>query len=156
MFSQDEFTRAARAHMDTIYRTAYSCTRSPADAADVTQDVLLALYKTDTVFESDEHLRRWLIRVTVNRCRMIFRSPWHRRESIDAYENSLAFDQPADRSLFDAVMRLPKEYRIPVLLYYYEGYSTAEAASLLSIPERTFSTRLHRARAKLKTFLEEE
>ena len=156
MFSNDTFARIVRQHADTVYRVAYAWLRSPADSSDVTQDVLLALYRTDTAFASEEHLRRWLIRAAINHCKMLFRSPWHRRESIDAYENTLAFEQDADRTLFDAVMSLDKEYRMPLLLYYYEGYSTAEAAAMLGIPQRTMSTRLHRARAKLRTILEEE
>lgn len=156
MFSNDTFARIVRQHADTVYRVAYAWLRNPADANDVTQDVLLALYRTDTAFASDEHLRRWLIRAAINRCKMLFSSPWHRRESIDAYENTLAFEQDADRTLFDAVMSLDKEYRMPLLIYYYEGYSTAEAAAMLGIPQRTMSTRLHRARAKLRTILEEE
>lgn len=53
-------------------------------------------------------------------------------------------------------MALDKKYRVPLLLFYYEGYSTAEIASMLSIAEKTVSTRLFRARAKLRTILEEE
>ena len=50
----------------------------------------------------------------------------------------------------------PIHDRMPLLLFYYEGYTTAEAASMLGIPEKTVSTRLYRARAKLRTILEEE
>ena len=58
--------------------------------------------------------------------------------------------------LFQAVMELDKKYRVPVLLFYYERYSTAEIASILKIPEKTVSTRLFRAKAKLKNYLKEE
>ena len=69
---------------------------------------------------------------------------------------TLSFEQPRDGELFKAVMALDKKYRVPLLLFYYEGYTTAEAASMLGIPEKTVSTRLYRARAKLRTILEEE
>ena len=111
MFSNEAFARTAERYMDTIYRVAYGWLKNPDDANDVTQDVLIELYKTEKAFESDAHLKNWLIRATVNRCKMLFRSPW---------------------------------------------YSTAEVASMLRIPEKTVSTRLFRARAKLKTILEEE
>lgn len=116
----------------------------------------IELYKTDKAFESDAHLKNWLIRVTVNRCKMLFRSPWRRHEDIDDYAETLSFEQPRDGELFKAVMALDKKYRVPLLLFYYEGYTTAEAASMLGIPEKTVSTRLYRARAKLRTILEEE
>ena len=75
---------------------------------------------------------------------------------IDDYAETLSFEQPRDEGLFKAVMALDKKYRVPLLLFYYEGYTTAEAASMLGIPEKTVSTRLYRARAKLRTILEEE
>ena len=154
--TEEQFTPLAQRYMDTVYRVAYSYLRSPSDADDVTQDVLIQLYKTDKAFESDAHLKNWLIRVTVNRCKMLFRSPWRRHEDIDDYAETLSFEQPRDGELFKAVMALDKKYRVPLLLFYYEGYTTAEAASMLGIPEKTVSTRLFRARAKLRTILEEE
>ena len=138
MFSNEAFAQNAEKYMDTVFRVAYGWLKNPDDANDVTQDVLIELYKTDKAFESDAHLKNWLIRVTVNRCK------------------TLSFEQPRDGELFKAVMALDKKYRVPLLLFYYEGYSTAEIASMLSIAEKTVSTRLYRARAKLRTILEEE
>ena len=153
--TDQQFVPLAQRYMDTIFRVAYSYLRSQADADDVTQDVLIQLYKTETAFESDDHLKHWLIRVTVNRCKNIFRSPWRKVEDIADYENSLTFEAPEHRELFDAVMVLDKRYRLPVLLYYYEGYSQKEIAGLLSLPEETVRTRLFRARGKLKATLTE-
>ena len=65
------------------------------------------------------------------------------------------FEQPQYRELFDAVMSLDRRYRLPVLLYYYEGYRQKEIAGLLGIPEETVRTRLARARDKLKHILSE-
>ena len=156
MFSNEAFAQNAEKYMDTVFRVAYGWLRNPDDANDVTQDVLVELYKTDKAFESDAHLKNWLIRVTVNRCKMLFRSPWRRHEDIDNYAETLPFEQPQDGELFKAVMMLDKKYRVPLLLFYCEGYSTSEVASMLGLPEKTVSTRLFRARAKLRTILEEE
>ena len=153
--TDQQFVPLAQRYIDTIFRIAYSYLRSQADADDVTQDVLIQLYKTETAFESDDHLKHWLIRVTVNRCKNIFRSPWRKVEDIADYENSLTFEAPEHRELFDAVMALDKRYRLLVLLYYYEGYSQKEIAGLLSLPEETVRTRLFRARGKLKATLTE-
>lgn len=155
MLQNDEFARAAEKHMDTIYRVAYSWLKNPDDANDVTQDVLIQLYKTNKEFSSDSHLKNWLIRVTVNQCKMVFRSPWSKMEDIDAYAETLGFEREDYRELFEAVMGLEKKYRVPLILYYYEGYSTSEIASILKLPENTISTRLFRARAKLKNTLGE-
>jgi RNA polymerase sigma factor (sigma-70 family) len=83
MFSNEAFAQNAEKYMDTVFRVAYGWLKNPDDANDVTQDVLIELYKTDKAFESDAHLKNWLIRVTVNRCKMLFRSPWRRHEDID-------------------------------------------------------------------------
>lgn len=136
MFSNEAFAQNAEKYMDTVFRVAYGWLKNPDDANDVTQDVLIELYKTDKAFESDAHLKNWLIRVTVNRCKMLFRSPWRRHEDIDDYAETLSFEQPRDGELFKAVMMLDKKYRVPLLLFYYEGYTTAEAASISAFPKR--------------------
>ena len=154
--SNEEFATFAEKYMDTIYRVAYSWTKNTDDANDVTQDVLIQLYKTTKEFESDSHMKNWLIKVTVNCCKMIFRSPWSKMEDIENYGETLGFEDESYLELFQAVMNLDKKYRVPLMLFYYEGYSTAEIASLLGIPEKTVSTRLFRAKGKLRNYLEEE
>lgn len=113
--TEQQFSPLAARYMDTVFRVAYSYLRSPADADDVTQDVLIQLYKTDKAFDDDAHVKNWLIRVTVNRCKNVLRAPWHRTEDIADYENSLSFEEPQCHELFDAVMALDRRYRVPVL-----------------------------------------
>ena len=153
--TDEQFTPLAERYMDTVFRVAYSYLRCRDDADDVTQDVLIQLYKEDKAFESDAHIKNWLIRVTVNRCKNVLRAPWHRTEDIADYENSLTFEEPQCRELFEAVMSLDRRYRLPVLLYYYEGSRQREIAALLGVPEETVRTRLSRARDKLKHILSE-
>ena len=154
--SKEEFVVFTEKYMDTIYRVAYSWTRNSHDANDVTQDVLIQLYKTTREFESDSHMKNWLIRVTVHQCKLLFRSPWSKMEDIGEYADTLEFEEESHLDLFQAVMNLDKKYRVPILLFYYENYSTTEIASILGIPEKTVSTRLFRAKAKLKNYLKEE
>lgn len=154
--SNEEFATFAEKYMDTIYRVAYSWTKNTDNANDVTQDVLIQLYKTTKEFESDSHMKNWLIKVTVNCCKMIFRSPWSKMEDIENYGETLGFEDESYLDLFQAVMNLDKKYRVPLMLFYYEGYSTAEIASLLGIPEKTVSTRLFRAKGRLRNYLKEE
>ncbi len=156
MFTREQFTSLAQKHMDMIFRLAYSYLRSREEADDVTQNVLLALWRTDKTFESGEHVRAWLIRVTVNECKKILRSPWRKRsEPLEDYENTLAFETDRDRDLYEAIMALDRKYRAVIVLYYYEGYSIAEIGHLLGIPDPTVGTRLARARERLKNMLTE-
>lgn len=155
MFTNEHFTALAKRHMDTVFRVALSYLKSPADADDITQTVLLKLYRYTGTFENDAHIRNWLIRVTVNACRSALRSPWRRMEDIEAYANSIEFPTQEHGELFEAVMVLPAKYRVVIYLFYYEGYSTRELASILNLPEATVRTRLLRGRERLRKTLTE-
>ena len=155
MFTDDEFTCIARRHMDTVFRLALSYMRSRADADDITQNVLLKLYRYEGDFQSESHIKNWLIRVTINECKSALRSIWRRTEDIEDYVNSLVMPSQEHTDLLEAVMKLPAKYRAAIYLFYYEGYSTAEMAQLLSIPEATVRTHLVRGRERLRKMLTE-
>ena len=155
MFTDEQFTCLVTRYIDTVYRVAFNYLKSPADADDITQTVFEKLLMAKITFESDEHIRNWLIRVTINACKKVLRSPWHRNESFDTYAGTLAFQDPAHSELFFAVMDLPKKYRIPIYLHYYEEYSTQEIAQILKIPKNTVCTHLKRGRELLKKQLQE-
>ncbi len=148
---REAFDAAARQHRDTVYRVALHVLASPADAEDAVQEVFLRLFTHKGGFESPEHLRRWLIRVTVNTCRNTLKSWWRRRRvSLDTVGELPVFDQPEDRTLFEAVMALPEKYRTVLGLFYYEELSTAQIAQVLGLRQSAVTTRLSRARKLLK------
>lgn len=156
MQTNESFACAVRDHKDTVFRVAFSYMKNPDDAEDITQNVFLKLFQCRTAFESFEHLRSWLIRVTVNECKSVFRAPWRRTENLEDYAQELAMPTPEHTELFLTVMGLPEKYRIVIYLFYYEGYSTEEIAGLLGLPAATVRTRLARGRKKLRTILTEE
>ena len=121
----------------------------------MTQNVLIRLYRYRGDFENTEHLRRWLIRVTINECKSLFRKPWRRVEDIENLADSLSAAQDETKAVLSDVMRLPERFRVPIVLYYYLGFSTSEIAELLHVPAATVRTRLARGRSKLKFILEE-
>ena len=97
------------------------------------QTALLRLLECKTDFESDEHIRRWLIRVTVNEARKVLRTPWRKRVlPLEEARDAPVFDAPEERELFSAVMALPRSYRMAVYLFYYENLSTEEIAAAMS------------------------
>ena len=155
MLTNEQFTCLARRYIDTVYRVALNYIKSPADADDITQNVFLKLLQEKKPFDSDEHAKRWLIRVTVNECKNLVRSRWWRAESFEEYAGTLAFDNQAQSDLFHMVMALPRKYRLPIYLYYYEGYSTQEIGQLLKLPKNTVCTQLKRGRELLKESLQE-
>lgn len=183
-----QFRAIVDAYADMVYRIALNQTRRGADADDVVQAVFLKLYEKPPVWlgrasaaeqadggrslrssrsaapnaATDERLRAWLIRVTVNECRNLWRTLWHRRvelrEVSDAdtppYEEP-AFSESAHERLYAALGELPEKCRIVVHLFYFEDMGTREIAVVLGIKEPTVRTRLVRARKLLKQTLKE-
>ena len=150
MFTNEQYTCLVRKYIDTVFRVALNYLKNRADAEDVCQNVFLALLTEKKDFRSDDHLRNWLIRVAINECKKVLRSPWHRRESLDDHIPSVPFSDPQHSDLYYSVMSLPQHYRVPLYLHYYEGYSTSDIASYLHCPHATVRSRLSRARKTLK------
>ncbi len=149
--TEEEFVQAVERYGDTVFRVAYSCLKNRADAEDVMQDTLLKLYRERRSFESEEHRRRWLIRVAVNQAKSLLRSGWFRRTvPLEEQLDQPVFDRPEEGELFEKVMALPKNYRLAVYLYYYEGYSVREVAELMRANLSTVQTWLMRARGLLQ------
>lgn len=155
MFTDAQFTGLVKKYIDTVFRVAFSYLRSKEDADDVTQNVFLKLYRQRAPFDSEDHIKHWLIRVAVNESKSLLRAPWRQTESFEEYAATLSFSDPERSALFYAVMDLPKKYRLPIYLYYYEGYSTAELAEILKMPKGTVCVNLKRGRELLKKSLQE-
>ena len=141
-------------HGAAVYRLALCRMQSVQDAEDVYQDVFLRLLGQDAASWNEAHLRAWLLRCTMNRCCDLHR--FRLRRPVLALADLPEMEAETDSGaaeLWDAVARLPEKLRIPIHLYYAEGYSTEEIAGLLGIPAATVRTRLRRARNKLHDLL---
>lgn len=142
-----------RRYGDSVYRLAWSYTGSRQDAEDVTQTVFLKLLEGRARLEAGRE-RAWLFQVTANECRSLWRKlSRHRWEPLEEAADLAA---PEERSVLKAVMAMPAADRAVLYLFYYEGYSTREVGELLRISQTAVTTRLQRARKKLKKQLEEE
>ena len=151
------FNAAARRYQNMVYRTALHALGSPQDAEDAVQEVFLRLFQYRGTFESEEHLRRWLLRVTVNYGRDLLKSPWRkRRVSWEETPEIPVFDRPGQAALYREVMALPEQYRTVLNLFYYEELSVREIGTLLGVEASTVTTRLARARKRLRERLGED
>lgn len=149
--NREFFIGNANKYKDTIYRIALNFFGNSFDADDIVQEVLLKLYESDKSFENDEHIRNWLIRVTINQCKNLLRLPWQKRNvSLEEWSGSIEFEYTEQSELFAQVMNLAEKYRVILYLFYYEDFSVKKISSLLRISESTVTTRLSRARKKLK------
>lgn len=151
----EEFERLARRYGDTIFRVACHALGNRPDAEDVSQTVLMKLYCSTQTFDSPEHVKHWLLRVTVNECRRLLRSPWRRR-TLPLEDYDAPVPGPGEGSeVLTAVMALEPKYRTAVYLYYYEDCTVREVAQALGAKESTVQTWLQRAREKLRRALGE-
>ena len=134
-----------------IAMLAFTYTKNTADAEDIAQEVFLQLIKSKRDFESEEHLRAWLFRVTINKSKNHLKSFWIRNRG--DFPKDASFVSEKDYDLIQAVLQLEPKYRLPVHLFYYEGYSIKEISHILKEKESTIGTRLKRARNQLKDML---
>ncbi len=139
----------------SLFRLIFGQCGNKEDAEDIVQIAYLRLWKSDMKFETIMHAKNWLYKVAVNQVKDMKRSKWAKVELCEQYDD-IPFDNEEEINLFCELQRLKPEYRIVLLLYYYEDYSIAEISKMLNIKESTVATRLQRARNKLKLELEEE
>ena len=134
----------------------YLCDKTLAE--DAVQETFLKAYRQMDSFRGDSHVKTWLIRIAVNQCRDMRRSAWYRyidpRVSIDCLPITPPPPTADHLALNTAIMRLSPKYLEVVLLYYYEGYRMKEIAQMLGITEAAVSTRIRKAKQKLKNELE--
>ncbi len=143
-------------YKDNLYSIAFNICQNAADADDVVQDTLLAYHTTEKQFDSEQHIRAWLIRVAINKAKNISLSFFRRSSaSLEDYIDSLLFETPETKNLLEEVLKLPEKYRIVIHLFYYEDYSVKEMAEILHTSESNVKVRLSRGRKLLKKSLQE-
>lgn len=154
---------------DTVYRVALAQTGSRTEAEDIYQDVFLKLVDQPRTFLSDDHLKAWLIRVTINQSRDLLRTCARRAtDSLERHreeaERKLAQaasegsggpsgTEDSFSDLWDVVALLPEDQRTVVNLFYAEELSTREIARILECSTGAVRTRLYRARGTLRDLL---
>lgn len=135
--------------VDTVYRVCFSFMKNKADTEDMVQDTFLRLMKSGPVFHSEKHEKAWLIVTAANLCKDSLRRAWRRSERLDDLPE-MAGEEPFHNPVLDAILTLPRDQRLAVYLYYYEGYSSAEIAKILGCRQGTVRSRLSRAREALR------
>ena len=134
-----------------VFKIAYARLGNKYDADDIMQEVFLRYIKAKTDFQSEEHIRNWLIRAAVNCSKSLLSSSWHQKTA--PMDEALATTDETDE-VTGALMSLSEVYRTVIHLHYYEGFSVAEIASLLGRSEGTVKSQLFRGRDALRKQLE--
>ena len=144
-----------RTYADMVYRIACRYVNNSIDADDVFSEVFLAYFKKERTFESEEHRKAWLIRVTINCAKDFLEQRSHMQPLYEErVVEAAAPDTDTYMDLHAAIEQLRPEYREVVKLYYLDDLSVKQIAQILDKNENTIKTQLSRAREMLKTFLE--
>ena len=157
--AEDPYTAVEKAlglFGDDILRLAFSYLKRKEDAEDIVQETLLRLMQSAPVFENEEHMKAWLLRVAANLCKDFLKQARIKRE-VSMEENEWGYGQEEpqkdrpdeEQAVWEAVMSLPEKYRTVIHLYYYEEYSTKEIAEILGMKDVTVRSLLKRGREKL-------
>ncbi len=161
----DAFDELARSRIDSVYRTALAILGSPADARDATQEALVAMWRGLPSLRSADSFDGWLYRITVTSSRMALRRRRGVREvslivdtsdSADSTEFAAYASPPPDSGFDHAFDRLSVDQRALLVAHHLDGFSVADLAVRLGIPEGTVKSRLHTARGALEKALEAE
>ncbi len=144
-------------YADSLFRASFNVCRSIEDAEDAVQETLLQYHCSDKEFESEEHIRAWLLRVVINKAKNTVRSFWNRSKTpLEEITETPVFESREDEALFESVMQLPEMYRIVIHLFYYEDCTVKQISEIMSVSESNVKVRLLRARLMLKDLLQED
>lgn len=153
MIIQWDINQIIEEYADTITRICYSYGKNYDDTQDIMQNVFFKLIRSQPHFESKEHEKAWIIRVTLNECKDFLKNIFRRHKSLDEIRE-IPVEEPEDLSYIrDAVRKLPDKYKAVIYLFYYEGYSAVEISRLLKKKENTIYTWMNRGRQLLKEMI---
>ncbi len=143
-------------YADILFRLSLSYVKHREDAEDIVQDVFISYINASPDFSDEAHKRAWLIRVAINKCRdMARRKSIRQTVSYDEIGEIAIGDGSHNDSieLFSALQKLPEQNRVAIILHYFEGFSIAETAKMLSVSASAVKMRLSRGRQMLKELL---
>ncbi len=144
-------------YQNSLFVAAFQICKSKEDAEDIVQDTFIQYHTTKKEYESEEHIRAWLLRVAINKAKNVNLTFWRRnKQPLEDYIETLTFETEGAGELFETVLGLPEKYRIVIHLFYYEEYSVQEIAKVLKLSESNVKVRLSRGRKLLKDALKEE
>lgn len=152
-----KFIKTVEENKDAMFRLAYSIVLNQQDAEDIVSEAVLKGYSHLENLKNTKKMKAWLFQILVNESKDCLK----RCSRMDLVEDSSLFednggDKEKTYDLLEFVCRLDEIFKEVVMLYYFEDFNVKEIANILDISEGTIKSRLSRARAKLKEFLEND
>lgn len=153
LYTNKEIVEIYNRHVDAVYRICFSFMKNRSETEDMVQETFLRLMSRGKRFENERHEKAWLIVTASNLCKDSLKKWWRKNEALDENPEIASLPVTDHNPVLEAILELRKEYKVPIYMYYYEGYSTAEIAGYLKIPHATVRSRLSRGRKQLKSML---
>jgi len=152
--TQEEFASRIIAVQDALYRVSTTILPQLCDREDAVQEAIIKAWQKQSMLRDERAMRAWVIRILINECYALLRR--RKREEVSAALPGRETAPDALPDLYQFFTALDEKYRLPMVLYYVEGYSVAETAQMLRLPQGTLKSRLHRGRKLLKDTLDIE
>lgn len=157
----DEFKYIYDIYFNMIYRISLIYLSDIKEAEDVVQETFIKLLDSKRMFNSEEHVKAWLITVSKNLCKDMLKSFWKSRR-VDMEKISELVDQNSDdmkdlslKYAVEELLKLPQKYKIVIYLFYYEEHYIKDISKMLEIKESTIQTQLSRGRRLLEKNIKE-
>ena len=151
--TKEQFSAKILAMERSLYRVAKFLLRNDEDCADAIQNAILKAYGKLHTLKNEEYFKTWMTRIVINESYAILRA----NKRLVSYEEYMSDDQAVEEEeyspIFEEITKMKEKYRVPFVLHYVEGYTTAEIAKMLSLSEGAVKTQLFRARNQLKAQL---
>ena len=148
--NEKEYREKIESVYPALFRVALSILQNEQDAADCLQEAVFRGWIKLKQLKNPESFRAWMIRITITEAKNLQRKAARQRNSLPAPERT------ANTSLRGALFSIPEKYRVPLILFYIEGYSTREIAGMLKIPEGRTRERMRVGREKIRRLMEDE
>jgi len=158
MQPEERLVRLVDAYQQDLLRISYIYLRDAALAEDAVQETFLKAYLKMASFRGESSEKTWLMRIAINTCKDMRKNAWFRfldRRVTPEEMPERPADAPGDGELMADILRLPRKWKEVILLYYFENMSEHEIAASLGVGVSTVSTRLSKARKRLRVALEE-
>lgn len=148
--NKEQFTAEVLNAEKSLYHIARSILANDEDCADAIQNAILHAYEKLHTLKKENYFRTWLTRILINECYQIIRSKKTLISYEDYFETHTQPQEENDSEVFGIIMDLEKNYRIPFVLFYVEGYSVKEIGRMLGLSQGAVKNRLYRGRLLVK------
>lgn len=147
----EAFTELMQMHMQAMYKTARAILANDEDCADAISETILVCWEKLYQLKEPAYFKTWMIRILINKSRDILRAR-SRVTYMEEVPEARAFAAESTLEFREALEALDEKYRLPIVLYYVDGWKTREIGQALELPESTVRTRLARGRCMLANY----